>query len=80
MREPRAAAIVQKVIGAAASTRGEVGSTAAVNPNLQRMLMRQTLQSILSHVSDKVSKAQIQTFNRELQAIKKPYFGKENDE
>lgn len=80
MREPRAAAIVQKVIGAAASTRGEVGSTAAVNPNLQRMLMRQTLQSILSHVSDKVSKAQIQTFNRELQAIKKPYLGKENDE
>lgn len=63
--------MVQAIMNGAAASRGDIAETVKDNPSLQRMMMRQTLQSMLKHAGDAVSPEQAQALNAALQKIKK---------
>ena len=56
----------------AAASRGDVAESVKDNPNLQRMMSRLTLESLLNQAGDAVKPEQIRQLNAVLQKIKKP--------
>lgn len=71
-QHPRAGAIVQQLMVKASQSRGDVAESVKDNENLQRMLARMTLHSLLKQAGDAVPQAQIAHLNATLQQIKKP--------
>jgi len=70
---PEAGALVQKLMAGMAASRGDLADRVMRdNPALQRMMMRQTLSSMLRHAGDAVSKEQAGALNAALQKIRKP--------
>lgn len=71
-QNPETAAIVGKLMEGAAASRGDVAESVKDNPNLQRMMSRLTLESLLNQAGDAVKPEQIRQLNAVLQKIKKP--------
>lgn len=71
MANPKTGAIVGKMMQAARSSRGDVASATAGNANLERMLSRMTLQSLLKQAGPAIKPEQIQALNAALQRIRK---------
>lgn len=68
---PQAAAIVNRLMAGAAASRGDVAESVKDNPNLQKMLGRMKLVSLLAQAGDAVKPEQIKALNSALQQIKK---------
>lgn len=68
-QNPKAGAIIGKMMAEGASSRGDVAETVKDNPALQRMMGRMTLMSLLKQSG--ASKENIEQINRILQTIKK---------
>lgn len=68
---PQAADIVNRLIASAAASRGDVAESVRDNANLQRMMGRMKLVSLLAQAGDAVKPEQIKTLNSALQQIKK---------
>lgn len=67
----QAAALYGKLTERATQARGDVAESVKDNPNLLRMLARQTLVSMLKQAGDMISKEQIEGLNSALQQIPK---------
>ena len=65
------AAVVGKLMEGAAASRGDVAESVKDNPNLQRMMSRLTLESLLNQAGDAIRPEQIKALNAVLQNIKK---------
>lgn len=70
-KNEQANAIVQKLMGQASASRGDVAESVKDNPALQRMMQRITLQSMLKQAGDSIKPEQIEALNNALQKIKK---------
>ncbi len=70
-QDPQAGAILSQMMAKGAASRGEVAESTKNNPNLQRMMGRMTLHSLLKQMKDSVTPEQIAQINRSLQKIKK---------
>ncbi|MCM1027969.1 MAG: glycoside hydrolase family 2 protein [Roseburia sp.] len=70
-KSPEANAIVQKLMGKASASRGDVAESVKDNPALQRMMQRMTLQSLLKQAGDVIKPEEIRALNEALQKIRK---------
>ncbi len=70
-KNPKTAAIVERLMQQARASRGDVAGTAAKNANLERMMTVMTLESLLKQVGPAISPEQIKSLNQALQGIKK---------
>lgn len=70
-RSKKAGAILAQIMEQGAGTRGDVAESVKDNPNLVRMMGRMTLESILGHMKDSITKEQMEGLNQVLQQIKK---------
>ncbi|MFV0363474.1 MAG: glycoside hydrolase family 2 protein [Suipraeoptans sp.] len=68
---PKAGVVLAQLMDNGVSARGDVAESVKDNPNLVRMMGRMTLESMLGHMKDSVTKEQITTLNHTLQQIKK---------
>lgn len=71
MQHPEAGMIVNGLMAKASASRGDVAESVKDNPNLQRMMSRMTLHSILKQAGDSITTEQIKGLNSMLQKIKK---------
>ena len=71
LAHPEAGAMVERLIQQARASRGDVAQAASGNANLQKMMGRMTLQSILKQAGPAVKPEQIKALNDTLQSIKK---------
>lgn len=71
MGNPEASRIVGGLMAQASASRGDVAESVKDNPNLQRMMSRMTLHSILKQAGDSITAEQIKELNTMLQKIKK---------
>lgn len=71
MANPKAGAILGRMMDAARASRGDVASATAGNANLARMMAHMTLQSMLKQAGPAIKAEQIQGLNKALQQIKK---------
>lgn len=71
LAHPTARSMVEQLIQQARASRGDVAQAASGNANLQKMMGRMTLQSILKQAGPAVKPEQIKTLNAALQNIKK---------
>lgn len=67
----QAGAIVQAMMSQASASRGDIAEKVKNNPNLQRMMQRQTLISLLHQAGDSVPEEAVKQLNQALQKIKK---------
>ena len=72
MRNPETKAIIGKMMESAANSRGDVAESVKDNPNLQRMMGRLTLESLMNQAGDAIKPEQVKELNAVLQQIKKP--------
>ncbi len=70
-QNPQAAAIFGQIMAKGVAARGEVAQSTKNNPNLQRMMGRMTLNSMLKKMNDLITPEQIAEINKSLQKIKK---------
>ncbi len=70
-QNPQALAVFGQIMAKGVAARGEVAESAKNNPNLQRMMGRMTLNSLLKKINDLVTPEQIAEINKNLQKIKK---------
>ncbi len=70
-QHPVAGQIIGRMMAQGAASRGDVAESVKDNPQLQRMLGRMTLQSILKQAGDVISPEQVKEMNAALQKIKK---------
>lgn len=68
---PMTGAIVNKMMSGAAASRGDVATSVADNPALQKMMAAMTLESMLKQAGDAVSEEQVKQLNAALQQIPK---------
>lgn len=68
---PQAAALLGKLMAKGAAARGDVAESVKDNPQLQRMMARMTLRSVLAQVSDLVTPQEVRGINAQLQKIEK---------
>lgn len=71
MSNPMSGAIVGRMMEAAAASRGDVATGTKDNANLQKMLARMSLASLLKQAGDAIKPEQIKALNTALQKIKK---------
>lgn len=71
MSNPASGAIVGRMMEAAAASRGDVATGTKDNVNLQKMLARMSLASLLKQAGDAIDPEQIKVLNAALQKIKK---------
>ncbi|MCM1304775.1 MAG: glycoside hydrolase family 2 protein, partial [Butyrivibrio sp.] len=71
MQHPETSAIVGRMMDAVRATRGDVAAAAADNANLEKMLARMSLQSLLKQAGPAVKQEQIESLNAALQKISK---------
>lgn len=71
MQHPEAGMIVSGLMEKASASRGDVAESVKDNPNLQRMMSRMTLHSILKQAGESITTEQIKGLNKMLQSIKK---------
>ncbi len=71
MQNPKAGAIVGRMMQTARASRGDVAATTAGNANLERMMAGMTLQSLLKQAGTAIKPEQIQALDAALQQIKK---------
>lgn len=72
MANPQTASLLQKIMEKAVASRGDVAESVSDNPNLQRMMGRMTMESLLNQAGDAIGEDEIREFNAALQKIKKP--------
>ena len=70
--DPRTSAIVINLMDGASASRGDVAESVKDNPNLQRMMSRMTMESLLNSAGDAIKPEQIKELNAALQKIRKP--------
>ncbi len=70
-QSPQGAALYGKLMEKTSASRGDVAESVKDNANLQRMMARQTLQSLLKHVGDLISQEEVKALNDALQQIPK---------
>ncbi|MCM1217270.1 MAG: glycoside hydrolase family 2 protein, partial [Lachnospiraceae bacterium] len=71
MQHPETSAIVGRMMDAVRATRGDVAAAAADNANLEKMLARMSLQSLLKQAGPAIKQEQIESLNAALQKISK---------
>ena len=71
MADPEAGPLVREIMEKGGSTRGDVAASTSGNKNLQRMMGRMSLRSLLSHMTDVVSEDEVKELNQKLQKIRK---------
>ncbi len=70
-KNPKTAAIVERLMQQARASRGDVAGAAAKNANLERMMAGMTLESLLKQAGPAISPEQIKSLNQALQGIRK---------
>ncbi|HHV12706.1 MAG TPA: glycoside hydrolase family 2 protein [Clostridiales bacterium] len=70
--QPQAAALMGQLMAQTSASRGDVAESVKDNPNLQKMMMKTTLESMLKQVRDMITPEQVKALNAALQQIKKP--------
>ena len=71
MQDQRTAAIVGRLMQGAAASRGDVAEATADNPNLQKMLARMPMATLIKQAGDAVDPEAVKALNRVLQQIRK---------
>lgn len=71
MQDPQAGPIVGAMMEQMSARRGDVAQSVKGNANLQKMMARMTMESLLKSAGEAVSKEQIEQLNRLLQSIPK---------
>ncbi len=71
MQDPKAGAIVGAMMAQMSARRGDVAQSVKGNANLQKMMARMTMESLLKSAGEAVSREQIEQLNRTLQSIRK---------
>jgi beta-galactosidase len=68
---PQASIILGQMMAQTTASRGDVAESVKDNPNLQKILMKMTLESTLKQVRDMIKPEQVKALNDALQQIKK---------
>ena len=71
MQDQRTAAIVDRIMSGARASRGDVAEATADNPNLQKMLARMPMGTLLKQAGDAVKPEAVKALNAALQQIRK---------
>ncbi len=69
---PQAGILLGQLMSQTTASRGDVAESVKDNPNLQKIMMKTTLENMLKQVRDMIQPEQVKALNAALQQIKKP--------